>query len=218
MTTLVTRLYEDAAHADAVVATLKAEGFPDSSMDVIEQGSRTSAEEQIVDAGVPAHVAQQYAQHLAVGRGLLIVRAPFAPFGAAKTAVEAADAHPSFDAGVTDENMNIPDEVDRDLFLSILPSHRLFLTNMLDVRNDLKARGLSAAFRIPTLSQKPKKRMRPAVMDARFGAFLVPLLSRHRLMTKRPLTNRFFADFIVQHTSNWGFLRPSKMKHFRITN
>lgn len=218
MTTLVTRLYENAAQADDVVATLKAEGFPDSSMDVIEQGSRRSAEGQIIDAGVPANVAQQYAQHLSVGRGLLVVRAPFVPFGAAKAAIEAADAHPSFDAGVADENLNIPDKLDRDLLLSIMPSHRLFLTNMLDVRNDLKPRGLSAAFRIPTLSEKPKKRMRPAVMDARFGAFLVPLLARNRRMTKRPLTNRFFADFIVQHTSNWGFLRPSKMKHFRITN
>ena len=218
MTTLVTRLYENAAHADDVVATLKAEGFPDSCIDVVEQGSRTSAEDRIVEAGVPAPVAQQYAQHLAVGRGLLVVRAPFVPFGAAKVAIEAADAYPSFDAGVVDENMNIPDEVDRDLFLSILPSHRLFLTNMLDVRNDLKPRGFSAAFRIPTLAEKPKNRMRPAVMDQRFGAFLVPLLARNRRMTKRPLMNRFFADFIVQHTSNWGFLRPSKMKHFRITN
>ncbi|ABD54501.1 hypothetical protein [Jannaschia sp. CCS1] len=219
MTTIVTRLYENAAHADDVVAHLKAEGFPDDTMDVIEQGTRTSAEDRIVEAGVPANIAQQYAQHLSVGRGLLVVRAPFVPFGAAKTAIEAADMHPSFDAGVTNENIHTPKEFDDRQYLSIMSSDRLFLTNRLDVDNGLKPRGFSAAFGVPTLSyQHERKRMRPAVMDAHFGNFFVPLLSRRGLMTRRPLTDRFFGNFIVQHISNWSFLRPSKMRHFRITN
>lgn len=216
MTTIVTRLYENAAHADEVVAKLKAQGFPDDTMDVIEQGGR-SAEETIVAAGVPANVAQQYAQHLSVGRGLLVVRAPFVPFGAAKTAIETADMYPAFNAGVAKENIHVPKEFDDRQYLSILSSHRLFLTNMLDVRNDLKPRGLSAAFRIPLLSEKPKKRMRPAVIDQRFGAFLVPLLSRrNRLMTRTHLTNRFFGNFMLQHISR---RKPRRMtSHFRLTN
>lgn len=217
MTTIVTRLYENAAHADAVVAKLKADGFPDSCMDIIEQGGR-SAEEQITAAGVPADVAQRYAQHLSMGRGLLVVRAPFVPFGAAKAAIEAADMHPSFDAGVANENMNIPDEFDDRRYLTILPSHRLFLTNMLDVRNDLKPRGISAAFRIPLLSERNPRRMHAVTIDKRFGNFLFPLVTRRGLMTKRPLIDRFFGNFAVQHLSNWSFLRPEKMKHFRITN
>lgn len=219
MTTIVTRLYENAAHADEVVAKLKADGFPDSSIDVIEQGTRTSAEERIVDAGVPADVAQQYAQHLSVGRGLLVVRAPFVPFGAAKTAIEAADMHPSFDAGVANENIHIPKEFDDRQYLSIMSSHRLFLTNHLDVDNSLKPRGISAAFGIPKLSYShERKRMHPVTIDTRFGNFLFPLLSRRGLMTRRPLIDRFFGAFAVQHLSNWSFLRPEKMKHFRITN
>jgi len=219
MTTIVTRLYENAAHADDVVAQLKAEGFPDSTMDVIEQGAQSSAEDRIVEAGVPASVAQQYAQHLSVGRGLLVVRAPFAPFGAAKTAIDTANMHPAFDAGVANENMHIPKEFDDRRYLSVLSNHRLFLTNHLDVDNGLKPRGISAAFGIPTLSYSHhRKRMHAAVMDKRFGAFLFPLVSKRGLMTRRPLMDKFFGGFIVQHLSNWSFLRPKTMRHFRITN
>jgi hypothetical protein len=199
MSTIVTRLYEDPANADSVVATLKAEGFPEDCMSVVEQRSRRSAQDMIEEAGVPSDVAQQYAQHLTANRALVVVRAPFVPFGAARRAIEVADMHPAFDAGVSNENINIPEEPNPDLFLSILPSHRLFLTNMLDVRNDLKPRGFSRAFRIPTLSEKPKKRMRPAVIDQRFGDFLFPLLARNRKMTKRHTINAFFAAFALPH-------------------
>ncbi|MEJ6388035.1 hypothetical protein [Gymnodinialimonas ulvae] len=199
MSTIVTRLYEDPANADAAVATLKAEGFPEDCMSVVEQRSRRSAQDMIEEAGVPSDVAQQYAQHLSANRALLVVRAPFVPFGAARRAIEVADTYPAFDAGVANENINIPEEPNPDLFLSILPSHRLFLTNMLDVRNDLKPRGFSRAFRIPLLSEKPKKRMRPAVIDQRFGDFLFPLLARNRKMTKRHTINAYFADFALPH-------------------
>lgn len=199
MSTIVTRLYEDPANADAVVATLKAEGFPEDCMSVVEQRSRRSAQDMIEEAGVPSDVAQQYAQHLSANRALLVVRAPFVPFGAARRAIEVADTYPAFDAGVANQNINIPEEPNPDLFLSILPSHRLFLTNMLDVRNDLKPRGFSRVFGIPMLSEKPKKRMRPAVIDQRFGDFLFPLLARNRKMTKKHTMNAFFAGFAMPH-------------------
>ncbi|MBY4891405.1 hypothetical protein KUL25_01355 [Rhodobacteraceae bacterium N5(2021)] len=216
MTTIVTRLYENAAHADDVVAKLKAEGFPESTMDVIEQGGR-SAEETIIAAGVPASVAQQYAQHLSVGRGLLVVRAPFVPFGAAKTAIETADMHPSFDAGVANENIHTPEEFDDRRYLSILSSHRLFLTNHLDVDNGLKPRGISAAFGIPTLSYShERKRMRPVTIDKRFGNLFFPLLTRRGLMTKRPLIDKFFARFALPHI--WNRTPRRQTSHFRLTN
>ncbi len=199
MSTIVTRLYEDPAHADAAVATLKAEGFPDDCMSIVEQRSRRSAQDMIEEAGVPTDTAQQYAQHLTANRALLVVRAPFTPFGAARRAIEVADSYPAFNAGVANENINIPNEPNPELFVSILPSHRLFLTNMLDVRNDLKPRGLSRAIGIPTLSQKPKKRMRPAVIDQRFGDFLFPLIARNRMMSSKHLVNGFFAAFALPH-------------------
>ncbi len=199
MSTIVTRLYEDPANADAAIATLKAEGFPEDSMSVVEQRSRRSAQDMIEEAGVPTDVAQQYAQHLTANRALLVVRAPFVPFGAARRAIEVADSYPAFNAGVANENLNIPDEPNPDLYLSILPSHRLFLTDILDVRNDLKPRGFSRAFRIPTLLQRPKKRMRPAVIDQRFGNFLFPLVARNRLMSSRHIINGYFARFALPH-------------------
>lgn len=215
MATIVTRLYEDPAHADAVVATLKADGFPESSMDVIEQRSRVSALAQISDAGIPDEIAQQYAQHLTSQRALLVVRAPFVPFGAARRAIEVADTYPAFDAGVVNENKNIPDEPDPKLFLSVLTSHRLFFTNAYETRSGTTPRGFSKAFQIPLLSEKGK-RMRPAVFQ-RPPIFPIRPLS-HGRTTKRHIIHRFFGTFIVDHLSDWGPFRPSKMRHGRITN
>lgn len=213
MTTIVTRLYDDPAHADAVVATLKGEGFPESCMDVIEQRSRVSAQDQITEAGVPGEVAQQYAQHLTSNRALLVVRAPFVPFGAARRAIEVADEYPAFNAGVPNQNLNVPDPVDRDLFLSILPSHRLFLTGMYELRNNLKPRGLSNAFRIPLLAKRSEKRMRPAII--RRSIFPARPLN-HRRTSSRLLIDKFFAGFALPHISQ---RRPPKnMRHYRITN
>ncbi len=213
MTTIVTRLYEDPAHADAVVASLKAEGFPDSCMDVVEQKSRTSAQEQIEAAGVPGNVAQQYAQHLSSNRALLVVRAPFVPFGAAKHAIEEADKYPSFNAGVANQNYNIPDEVAPGLFLSILPSHRLFLTNGLDVSNTLKPRGFSNAFRIPTLAARPKNRMRPAIIQR---SFFAPKTMSHGRTSRKLLIDKFFASFALPHI--WDRAPRRQMSHSRFTN
>ncbi|WP_224814320.1 hypothetical protein [Hasllibacter sp. MH4015] len=212
MTTVVTRLYDDAAHADAVVAALKVEGFPESALDVIEQRSRTSAEDQITDAGVPANVAQQYAQHLTSSRALLVVRAPFVPFGAAKRAIEEADKYPSYNAGVANQNLNVPDQVDRELFLSILPSHRLFLTGLYELRNNLKPRGLSNAFRIPLLAKRKKKRMRPAVIQRQFFA---PKRMNHRRTSRKLLMDRFFGGPLPQ---TWDRRPPRQDAHFRVTN
>lgn len=214
MTTIVTRLYEDATHADAVVAKLKADGFPDDTIDVIEQRSRTSAQDQILAAGVPSDTAQQYAQHLTSSRALLVVRAPFVPFGAAKTAIEAADVYPSFDAGVDDENTNVPDAPSPDLYLSILPSHRLFLTGMYELRNNLKPRGLSAAFRIPTLAKRNEKRMRPAVIQR--SIFPPREMSHRRASRATLLIDGFFARFALPHLSDRKPRRQTS--HFRLTN
>jgi hypothetical protein len=84
------------------------------------------------------------------------------------------------------------------------------------VRNDLKPRGFSKAFRIPMLLKRPEKRMRPAVIDQRFGNFLFPLLARNFKMTKTHTMDRFFGNFIAQHLTRQKPARP--MRHFRLTN
>lgn len=212
MTTIVTRLYENAAHAADVVANLKAEGFPDDRLDIIAQDSNASTEELIRAAGVADPAARQYAQHMTSKRVLLVVRAPFVPFGAAKTAIEAADAHPSFDAGVADENMNRPDEPDPEIFVSFLPSHPLFLTNGYEVRNSLKPRGLSAAFRIPTLVKRGRQ-MRPSIIQR--GTILPSRGLSHKRVTRDLLIDKFFARFALPHI--WS-RSNRQMRHFRLTN
>lgn len=213
MTTIVTRLYENAAHAADVVAKLKAEGFPDNCMDVVAQKEGSSAQDAILDAGVPTDIAQQYAQHMTSSRALLVVRAPFVPFGAAKAAIEAADEHPAFDAGVVDQNLNVRDEVNDDLFTSIFPSHRKFLTGDYELRNDMKPRGFSANFRIPTLAERGKK-MRASVIHG--GKVFFGVSNRHDRMSKRLILNKFFARFAMPHI--WHRTPNRQSWHFRLTN
>ncbi len=219
MTTLVTRLYENPVHADAVIAALKEDGFPETSMTVVEQSGTSSAQDNIEAAGVPTGIARQYAQHLTSKRALVVVRAPFVPFGAARRAIEVADTYPSFKAGVMDQNLNIPDEPDPSLFVSILGSHRLFLTNALDVRNDLKPRGLSKAFGIPTLAERPKK-IRPSVISTKaISSFFLPfaLTSRRRSGTARMLSG-FMSRVFMPIPLLSGHREPRNLKHYRITN
>ncbi len=219
MTTLVTRLYDNPAHADAVVAALKAEGFPDSALTVVEQSGARSAEETIEAAGLPESIARQYAQHLTSKRALLVVRAPFVPFGAARKAIDTADLYPSFNAGVANQNLNIPDEPDPSLFRSILGSHRLFLTNSLDVRNDLKPRGLSNAFGISTLSERAKK-IRPSVIRTQaISYFFLPfaLISRRRSSSARMLKG-FASQMFMPIPLISGHREPRNLRHYRITN
>ncbi|MEJ6391875.1 hypothetical protein V8J82_01325 [Gymnodinialimonas sp. 2305UL16-5] len=213
MTTLVTRLYDDPAHADAVVANLKEAGFPNNCMDVIAQASGASAQDRITNAGVPEATAQQYAQHLTSDRALLVVRAPFVPFGAARRAIELADERPAVDAGVANENVNLPDAPKSEYFLSVFGSHRLFLTNRYEVRQGTTPRGFSHAFGIPLLSQKGK-RMRPAVIQ-RGPIFRMKPLS-HKRTTSNLLIDRFFATFALPHL--WHRKPPRQTRHSRITN
>lgn len=219
MTTLVTRLYDDPAHADAVAARLKADGFPEATIDIIEQGSRMSAQERIEAAGVPAAIARQYAQHLTSTRALLVVRAPFVPFGAARRAMEVADDHPAVNAGVAEQNLNLPDRPDPERFLSVLGSHRLFLTDRLETRARTTPRGLSKSFNIPTLAEKGR-RVRPAVIDApQVSAFFFPfaLVSRRRSGTAKMLKG-FMSRVFMPIPLLSGHRQPRNLRHYRITN
>ena len=180
MTTIITRLYDDARHADSVVETLRADGFPENTMDIVVQAARTSAFDQIRAAGVPLNAARSYAQQLTADRALLVVRAPFVPFGAARRAIEVANTFPALNAGVENENLNVPDQPDRQRFSSVLKSHRLFLTAPYEVRSKTAPQGFSRSFRIPLLLDKPKRRVRPAVIRTNSASrwfFPLPLLS-----------------------------------------
>jgi hypothetical protein len=94
MTTVVSRLYDQVETANGVAAQLRSDGFPDKTLAVV-----TSADPAVMTAaGVPQAVAARYAQQMQAGHAVLVCRAPFTPFGAARRAMAVANATPAIAA------------------------------------------------------------------------------------------------------------------------
>ena len=95
----------------------------------------------------------------------------------------------------------------------------MFLTNALDVKNDLKPRGLSNAFGIPTLSERTKK-IRPSVISAQgISQFFLPfaLVSRRRSGTAR-MVHGFMSRMFMPIPLLSGHRETRNLRHYRITN
>lgn len=154
MTTVITRLYQDNKTAGSVVSALKEAGFPDDTIDVLAAGESDLAE-ALAKARVPAAAAETYAGEISGDTTLVVVRAPFTPFGAARKAIEIADATPAAPSAVTDNNAHISDTMKRELTLSVMTDHRLFLTDTKEMaRNNGR---ISTGFGWRMLSRRQKK-------------------------------------------------------------
>jgi hypothetical protein len=171
MTTVVSRLYSDAATADAVAEALRAEGHPDGHIDVIAGGKDKAAlAKRIREARVSEAAAAAYAAKLGEGKALVVARVPFMPLGAALNAIRTVDRFPSVDAGVADQNEYIREEPREDLLpsqsMSIFKGGRRFLTDkvppghlVLTRKNALRDKGtISSRFGLKLLSDdKPRR-------------------------------------------------------------
>lgn len=89
MTTIITRIYSDEKAANAVADALRARSFPESTFDVV---SGSGAADKMQTAKVGAAEAGVYGPMIDGGNALVVVRAPFTPFGAARTAMQICDA------------------------------------------------------------------------------------------------------------------------------
>jgi hypothetical protein len=89
MTTIITRIYKDEAAANAVADALRAKAFPGDMFDVISGGADVTG--RMATAQVADAEAAVYGPMVEQGNALVVVRAPFAPFGAARTAMQVAD-------------------------------------------------------------------------------------------------------------------------------
>ncbi|MCR9123036.1 MAG: hypothetical protein NXH91_12265 [Phyllobacteriaceae bacterium] len=100
MSTIITRLYSSADKAKIVAARLKAEEYLDRDVDVIAKGRKGSLKTLKADisaAGVYPNAAATYAERVADGDVLVVVRAPI---GQAIKAKAVVDEVGSIDAGV----------------------------------------------------------------------------------------------------------------------
>lgn len=128
MTTVITRLYQDHQTAATVVSALKEAGFPDNTIDMLSAGDSDLAG-AMEAARIPADAAETYAGEVSGDVTLVVIRAPFTPFGAARKAIDIVDATASAPSAVTDNNTLVSENIRRELTLSVMTSHRLFLTD-----------------------------------------------------------------------------------------
>ncbi len=105
MTTIITRMYSAKTAANNVADALRAEAFPESIFDVISGGD--DAAERMAAAQVDAAEAAVYGPMLKGNNTLVVVRAPFAPFGAARTAMAIVDAGSPMEVEVEKPNRYI---------------------------------------------------------------------------------------------------------------
>ncbi len=198
MTTIITRLYNDDTAANAVVSGLFEAGFPDSTYDVIGEGADAVA--AMTGAQVSEESATAYAAAMNGGKKLVVIRAPFAPFGAAKEAIKIADSQPSVDAGVGNQNALVSQELTGQLVQRIQSNQRY------------------GDFLYPLISRRKPHGLTHFKGTKHFGAFLTPLINNRRASwfpvyhgTKR------FGDFLfplISRRKPWGLTVYSGTKRF----
>ena len=130
MTTIITRLYPDAASAQAVVAALIGQGHDQDTIDVIVRDGATDLTDRMRAARVGPSATAAYANHMSGnGKALLVVRAGFNPVGAARNAMKVAARFPSLDAGIANENQYLREDASAASTSSIMKSHPLLMSN-----------------------------------------------------------------------------------------
>ena len=208
MTTIISRLYEDANTADAVAAELEAAGFPAANYDVIRQTGEESVLERLEEAQVDDASAQAYAQHMTSDRALVVVRAGFNPFGAALKAMQICNGHSAVDAGAPNPDRYVRVEPPREARLKVIRGGRLFLTQEYDPK--ARKRGFfSANFGFPML--KPRKPSNSIIRGGRpmsSGFYPWGLLVRQ----ERPLSVSKNSGPIFSRIFNWPTLTSARMR------
>jgi hypothetical protein len=182
MTTIVTRLYDSAEKAHAAASALTDMGLPDSTIRIIGQGD--GAEAQMIAARVGKESAAIYANHLSGGKTLLVVQAPFAPIGMAKSVMVVSDRFGPIPVAGVNANEYIREKPQTEKFLSILKDHRRFMSSDMDPGHPRERGTVSSAFGLRTLSQHRTKRSAisgGAFMSTKFLPF--PLLSQSKTKT-----------------------------------
>lgn len=198
MATIITRLYKDAATADAVVADLKADDYADRNITVIS-GSDNLAQ-RMDAASVPEDAASAFAARIGEGNVLVVVKALL---GQAERAVNIVNRQPTVDSGLEKQDIYVPTTYKKDMSKLIMKDHPLMLTTRDQVSGEHARR--YADFLVPLLSKQRDRAISVYRGTKRFGDFLVPLLSkqRDREISVYRGTKRF-GDFLVPLLSKQG--------------
>lgn len=130
MTTIITRLYADAATANAVVSALLADGHDQATIDIIMRDGATDLADRMRAARVSPAAATAYAkQMVGSAKALLVIRVGFNPVGAARNALKVTARYPSLGAGLAEEEQYVREDVDASMRSSIMKDHPLLMSN-----------------------------------------------------------------------------------------
>lgn len=128
MTTVITRLYADRDSARGIMERLYRQGFPRHAMSVIGpgDGDHSALMRRMERAMVPDHAAEAYANRVAEGANLVVVRAGYKPLNAVRIADETFETSGALPAGMEEQSFSV--QTPPDHAKSILKDHPRFLT------------------------------------------------------------------------------------------
>ncbi|MEM1131155.1 MAG: hypothetical protein AAF638_07185 [Pseudomonadota bacterium] len=170
MTTIITRLYQDYPTADGVVQALMEKHFTPSMIDVICGGIDAPA--ALKEAKVPAASHAAFAQAIASGNALVVVRAPF---GAATLARDALAETASIGVEGASESTYVAEDLD--------PAYR-------------NASLLAGNPRLMSSGVFPSLRRGRSLIAQMFGE---PLMGKQVNLEKSIWSNRYMANFPIRH-------------------
>jgi hypothetical protein len=182
MTTVITRLYDEEETASATARRLNREGFPRHALQVITAKglSREEIEDRMRRARVHDSAVTTYADHVAKGDALLVVRATYKPLGAARITRDITAGTKVKNVGSVVDDHYLPDGPDHAP--SVLKDHPRFLSLDLEP-GEYKGGPVSVEVGIPLLTRGHRSR---PLHVFRGGAYMsrwfwpIPLVTRRR--------------------------------------
>lgn len=124
MTTIITRVFPDAAAAEKAVKRLDFRGFPKRDRQIIVAGD--DAENAMRRAHVHESALKPYAKKLAAGNAVVAVAATYKPLGAARLTREIFEKFDTVNMGDVVEEASVAWQPEKSP--SVLKDHPLFLT------------------------------------------------------------------------------------------
>lgn len=128
MTTIITRLFADAAAAKTAIDALLGRDHDPATISIVTGAGAGSAAERIRAAHVSSAATAIYAPHVEAGKALVVVVAPFNPMGTARDAIKVLDRHPALSVGVANENVYRREQPAQNVEGSVDTDHTLWMT------------------------------------------------------------------------------------------
>ncbi|WP_439522681.1 hypothetical protein [Marivita sp.] len=181
MTKVISRLFADAAKAQAVKADLLSKGFPTKAVLTFGAEDKPGADD-LKNLGMEKKTATAYAKNIGKGSTAMVVLATYKPLGAARIAREAFAATETIDVGDLSEETYVKEEPKGATeSVSVLKDHPLFLTRRRDIeehRPGLVSQSLGLRMLLPHKTGK-----RSVIRGGRYMSrsfWPMPLLTKNR--------------------------------------